>query len=175
MKNRQLDAVTKAKSAYVIAKTTLEAKPREQLREQLANLKTQIDIAVRIAYNSGESKADIMRALGTKDFHTVNDSLARTQGVTEVVGDDPLDAMYSLTDDVLSVTYHEHGPSLISGYAEFRFKKFDDGTAWFMPLTPLWNESFTEKNNVVAALDGKQDGFYYEEALQWVLTTSSAQ
>lgn len=175
MKNQQLDAVTKAKSAYVVAKATLEAKLREQLREQLSSLQTQIDIAVRIAYNSGESKADIMRALGTKDYHTISNSLKRTEGVNEIVGENPLDLIYSLDGDVVSVSYRNHGPASISGNAEFQFKHLDDGTKWFVPLTPLWNESFTEKNDVVAALDGKQDGFYYEEALQWVLTTSSVQ
>jgi hypothetical protein len=37
-----------------------------------------------------------------------------------------------------------------------------------MARTPLWNEDFTVRNDVVAALDNRQDGYYYEEALAWV-------
>jgi predicted PP-loop superfamily ATPase len=64
MKSARLSAVNKAKQAYVMAKTTLEQRLREQMREELSNLQTQIDIAVRYAYDSGESKADILRAMG---------------------------------------------------------------------------------------------------------------
>ena len=86
----RLDAVAKARQAYVVARTTLEQRLREQMRLELTNLQTQVDIAVRYAFDAGESKAAIMRAMGTKDYNTMNASLERTQGVAEVVGTDPL-------------------------------------------------------------------------------------
>jgi hypothetical protein len=82
MTNARLDAVSKAKQAYVLAKSTLEQRLREQMKTELANIQTQMDIAVRYAFDAGESKADILRALGTKDYGTLNASLERTQGVT---------------------------------------------------------------------------------------------
>lgn len=168
--SQQLDAVSKAKQAYVIAKTTLEQRLRDQMRKELANLQTQIDLAVRFAFQGGESKAEIMRSLGTKDYHTLNASLERTSGVTEVKGIDPLDECYTL-DPVtgeLNVTYDNHGPDSVSGTATFDYRVLDDGTKWFMARTPLWNEDFTVRNDVVSSLDNRQSGHYYEEALYWV-------
>lgn len=172
--NQQLNAVTKAKTAYVMAKTSLEAKLREQLQEELRSLQTQVDIATRIAYNSGESKAALLRALGTKDYHTVNAILARTEGVEEIVGDDPLADVYQWVGDKLIVTYDNHGPAGITATAEFTVQKAQDTGEWmFNPLTPLWNEDWTVKNDAVAQLGGRFEGFYYEEASAWV-TNSNA-
>src|SRR6056297_2402903 len=108
--NARLDAVNKARQAYFVAKSTLEHRLREQLREELANLQTQVDVAVRYAYDSGESKANILRSMGTKDYGTLNASLERTSGVSEVRGVDPLDAVYSWSLDQLVVNYVNHGP-----------------------------------------------------------------
>jgi len=165
----KLDAITKARAAYALAKTTLEAKLRDQLKEELSNLQTQVDIAVRYAYDAGNSKAGILRAMGTKDYNTLNASLERTRGVSEIVGEDPLDSIYSYNLEVgrLTVSYKEHGPLKISGLAEFTVKTMDDASVWFMAISPLWDDDYTVRNDIVAALDGKQDGFYYEEALGW--------
>jgi len=165
--NARLDAVSKSKQAYVIAKTTLEQRLREQMREELANLQTQIDIAVRFAVDAGEKKSDILRALGTKDYNTLKASLDRTQAVSEIVGVNPLNGVYSLDVDVLTANYRNHGPNQITGMAKFFVKKMDDGSVWFMSLDSLWDDTYTVRNDAVAALDGKQDGFYYEEALGW--------
>lgn len=166
----RLDAVTKAKQAYVVARTTLENRLREQLKEELANMQTQIDLAVRYAYDSGESKANILRAMGTKDYHTLNAALERTRGVTEVVGTDPLDSVYSydVATGVLSVAYTQHGPDNITGEAEFRYTVLDDGAEVFLSNTPLYSDDYSKKNEVVQALDNRTSGFYYEEALDWV-------
>ena len=166
----RLDAITKARSAYVLARTTLESNLREQLKKELLNLQTQVDIAVRYAFDSGASKADIQRALGTKDRNTLLKSLERTEGLVEVEGVDPLDNIYKFdpeTGEFVAV-YSNHGPLQITGSATFDFRILDDGTKWFMAKTPLWNEDFTVRNDVVAALDNKQAGDYYEEALEWV-------
>lgn len=167
--NAKLDAVTKAKKAYVIAKTTLEARLREQMWEELSNLQTQIDIAVRYAIDSGESKASVLRALGTKDYNTLNASLERTRGVTEVVGTNPLDSVYSILDgNVLSVSYVNHGKSGYTADALFDVKNLEDGRILLLSKTPLWNEKYTVRNDAVAVLDGKSDGEYYEEAVTWI-------
>ena len=168
--NARLDAVSKAKQAYVIAKTTLEQRLREQIREELANLQTQIDLAVRFAYDSGENKANILRSLGTKDYHTLNASLERTQAVSEVVGQDPLDTVYTFDSIIgeFTATYSNHGPDRISGQAVFDFRILQDGTKWFMSRDSLWSDDFAVRNDVVAALDNKQDGYYYEEAVNWI-------
>jgi hypothetical protein len=166
--NARLDAVSKSKQAYVIAKTTLEQRLREQMREELANLQTQIDIAVRFAVDAGEKKSDILRALGTKDYNTLKASLERTQAVSEIVGVNPLDSVYRYNGGTLTVVYNNHGPQEISGYAEFTVKTMDDKSVWFMAVTPLWDDAYAVRNDVVAAFDGKQHGFYYEEALGWI-------
>lgn len=165
--NARLDAVTKAKQAYVVARTTLENRLREQLREELSNMQTQIDIAVRYAYDSGESKASILRALGTKDYHTLNAALERTRGVAEVVGTDPLDSVYSYEEGVLSVQYIDHGPAGVTGSATFDVRKASDGSVMLLAKDSLWNEDYTIRNEAVAAVG--TDGYYYEEAVQWLI------
>lgn len=169
MKNARLSAVSKAKQAYVMAKTTLETRLREQMREELANLQTQIDIAVRFAYESGESKADILRAMGTTNYHTIYESLERTSAVTEVVGDDPYSDTFSMIGpDVVAVSFHEHGPKRYTGEASFTVKKLDDGSYLFLSRDPLWSEDYKTRNDVVAVLDGVKDGYYYDELCQWI-------
>jgi len=161
----RLDAVRKAKQAYVIAKSTLEQKLRDDMSRELANLRTQIDIAVRYAYDSGETRANICRSLGTKDYGTVSRSLERTSNVVELMGDSP----YSWSDkDTVTVSYDKHGPSEYSGEASFLVKKLDDGRYLFLAFDPLWSDDYKVRNDVVAAIDGKTDGFYYEELSQWI-------
>tara|TARA_R110000803_G_scaffold78981_1_gene144338 strand:- start:399 stop:923 length:525 start_codon:yes stop_codon:yes gene_type:complete len=168
--NADLDAVMQAKQRYVIAKTTLEQRLRDDLRKQLANMQSQIDIAVRYAYDGGANKAEILRSLGTKDYRTVYDSLERTQGVERVEGIDPLDSLYTYDADGkrVFVSYIDHGPSHVTGEAVFDVRAMDDGTTWFMAAVPLWNEDYSVRNDVVAVLDGKQDGYYYDEAFAWM-------
>lgn len=169
MKNVRLDAVAKAKQAYVLAKASLEHRLREQLREEIRNLQTQIDISVRYAYDSGESKADIMTALGTKDYHTINACLERTSNVANDLIADPYAEIFTMIgSDTVVVSYDQHGPNGYSGEASFNIKKLDNGGYLFLSLDPLWSEDYTVRNDVVAALDGKTDGFYYEELVEWV-------
>ena len=169
MKNARLSAVSKAKQTYVSMKTTLEQRLREQMFGELSAIQTQVDIAVRYAYDAGEKKSDILRALGTKNYNTVNESLERTSGVVEVVGDDPYDQIFTMADsETVVVSYENHGPSKYSGEASFTVKQLDDGSYLFLSLDPLWSEDFRTRNDVVAVLDGKQDGFYYEELSEWI-------
>jgi len=175
MRNARLDAVNKSKQAYVMAKTTLEQNLREKMRSELSNIQTQIDIAVRFAFDSGESKADIMRALGTTNYHTINGSLERTSGVAEVVGHNYLDDLYTLMgDNTIVVAYNNHGPKSYSGEASFTYKKLDDGSYLFFSLDPLWSDDYRTRNDVVAVLDGVKDGFYYEELSAWVQTSTNS-
>lgn len=170
-----LDAVTRARSEYVLAKTTLESRLRDELEKQLANLQTQVDIAVRYAFQNGHSKGQILKAMGTKYYGMVNESLDRTEGVAEVKGVDPLDYVYSFdaSEQELSVDYKQHGPDKITGTARFHFRLLDDGTKWLFSKDPLWSADYTTRNDVVAALDNKQEGYYYEEAIQWLMNTSA--
>jgi hypothetical protein len=169
----RLDAVAKARHAYVVARTTLEQRLREQMREELGNLQTQVDIAVRYAVDAGESKAAVLRAMGTKDYGTLQASLERTQGVAEIVGDDPFGDVYFVMQtpdyDRLDVNYVSHGPSKANGSASFQMKTLDDGKLFLIALNPLWNEDYTVRNDAVAFLDGKLDGFYYDEVVAWLV------
>ena len=166
----RLDAVTQAKGAYALAKATLESKLREQLEKEISALQVQLDLAIRYAYDDGHKKSAILRALGTKDFYTLSRSLERTRSFEPVEGVNPLDNCYQFDPDTgeFEVSYNNHGPQDITGTAVFDFRVLDDGTSWFMSKTPLWNASYTVKNDVVAALNDKQDGYYYEEALGWI-------
>jgi hypothetical protein len=165
-----LDAVTKARTELVLAKATLEAKLREQLERDLANMQTRVDLAVRYAYDNGHSKAQILQAMGSKYYGIVNDSLERTEGVDEVRGVHPLASVYTYDRDAMTLTvrYDNHGPQRITGNAEFFVVTLEDGSMLFNANQSLWNHDYTVKNDVVAVLSNIQDGFYYEEAVQWV-------
>ena len=165
-----LDAVTKARSELVLAKATLEARLREELEEQLHNMQSRLDLTVRYAYDAGHSKAQILQAMGAKYYGIVNESLERTEGVDEIVGRDPLSLVYDYDASarLLKVSYDNHGPSNISGSARFEVETMADGNILFVSNEPLWNEDYTQKNEVVSALSNKTDGYYYEEAVQWV-------
>lgn len=171
--NAKLDAVAKAKQAYVIARSTLESRLREQMRTELANLQTQVDIAVRYAVDAGETKADVLRALGTKDYNTLKASLDRTQAVKEIKGTNPLDSVYSYDSitELLTVTYVNHGSLNANGVAQFtvRAKVGAQGMPFLESVTPLWNEDYSVRNDAVAYLDGRYDGEYYDEVAQWLL------
>lgn len=168
----RLDAVAKARQAFVVARTTLEQRLRDQMREELTNLQTQVDIAVRYAFDAGESKASIMRAMGTKDYNTMNASLERTTGVAEIAGADPLAEVYSLqvvgNDTYVQVEYVNHGADKLNGKATFEVKHLDGGGVLLLADSPLWNEDYTVRNDAVAVLDGKTDGYYYEEVIGWL-------
>lgn len=166
----KLDAVAQAKERYVIAKANLEYRLRDQLKKELNNLQTQMDITVRYAVDEGCSKASVLRALGTKDYRTLYDSLDRTDSIVEPQGSTGLESAYkfNLQTGELNVAYENHGPLRVTGEATFDYRVLDDGTKWFMSRTPLWNEDFTVRNDVVAALDNRQDGDYYDEAVAWV-------
>lgn len=171
--SQRLDAVARARQAFVLARATLEQRLRDQMAEELTNLQTQVDIAVRYAFDSGESKAAIMRAMGTKDYNTMQSSLERTQGVAEVVGADPLgDVYWKLTGEngasLLVVNYVNHGDDKLNGKSDFEVRVLDDGRTMLSAYAPLWDETFTVRNDAVAVLDGKFDGKYYEEAVAWL-------
>lgn len=172
--NARLDAVTKAKTAYVMSRATLEARLREQMANELSNLQTQVDIAVRYAFDSGESKAAILRALGTKDYGTLNASLGRTDAVAEIAGRDWLNDSYQLIDNgkYLMVEYQEHGTRQIDGVATFEVITTVDGRTLFSSVTPLWNDDYTIRNDVVGVLDGQFDNEYYYEAISWIRSQS---
>lgn len=167
--SQKLDAVSKAKQAYVLARTTLEARLREQMRLELANLQTQIDIAVRYAVDAGESKAAILRALGTKDYNTVKASLERTAGVAEVVGADPLAGVYQVIDGKLHANWDDWDATEYKGKAVFDIKRLDDGTILLLAVEgDLWNDDYSVRNDVIALLDGRTDGTYYEDVVAWL-------
>ena len=164
----RLDAVSKAKQAYGLAKSTLAIELRRRMQRELANLQTQLDIAIRYAVDSGESKADILRALGTTSYNTIYESLARTSGVAKVVGTDPLDRVYRLEDNILHVSYSGHGPNDYSGEADFEIKNIPGGRIMLLSISPLYNEDYSIRNDVVASLDQKTEGFYFEEVSEWL-------
>lgn len=170
--SQKLDAVSKARQAFILARTTLEQRLRDQMREELANLQTQIDIAVRYALDSGESKASILRAMGTKDFRTLQASLDRTESVSAIEGADPLSDVYELRDGLLYVKYVNHGEEKYNGTASFDIKELDDGKLLLIARESLWNKDYTVRNDAVAVLDGKTDGYYYDEAVAWLSSRS---
>jgi hypothetical protein len=162
----RLDAIAKARTNYVTKRATLEHELRNRLEEELSAARAQLDVAIRLAFDGGESKASIGRAMGTKDYGTINAALARTEGVEDIIGVDPLDSVFSIDGDTLTVDYVRHGTRQISGSAQFTIAHVD-GKPMLSSLTPLWDATYTTRNETVRALDGVLEGEYFDEFVEW--------
>lgn len=74
-------AINQKKIDYTLARQFLELKIREQLLAELDTMRGELDLLVRKAYDKGATKAMLCRALATKDYHSVYESLERTANV----------------------------------------------------------------------------------------------
>lgn len=171
-KDSKLQAVTFARENLRQMKQNLEEELRRELQEKLAHAQVLVDNAVRAAFDSGIRKAEILRAMGTRDFRTMQDCLDRTESIAGVASSSSLDSTYSYDPEakILSVNYVNHGPNDITNKARFEVKRNeDDNQIFFDSLdSKYYGDNYASINHAVVWLDRKLEGFYYEEALEWL-------
>lgn len=164
----RVKAVAEARRAFREAQATAEARLREQMREEMLQHRTTLDLRIREAVNAGVTIADVMRAYPTKDRKTILTSLERTKSmaVEETPAEDG--ANYVLSHGELFVDYTNFGPDEVTGSARFTFERWDDEKFHLLAIDELWNEDYTEKNEVVFRLDDVADGYYYDSAVAFL-------
>lgn len=149
---------------------TLEAQVRAQLKAELQEVQTAVDIAAATAYRAGASKAAVGRALGSQDYNTYNDSIER--GLS-VVGNG------STNSGLIMETYwhgNEQWVDVIRGSEAATFKVgFTDDESespWLIAITDLWSDEYTVKNQLVAELDMETGGDLFNEVMKYVMQNS---
>lgn len=118
------DRIRQAKRDLVDFKRDAESILRAELANRIATRQKIVDDAVRAAYDYGLSKAAIGRALGTKDYRTVQATLDRTVPTDPAHHDTP--AQDTPTTPTQAGTWHREGnavrldnvilPSVPDGY-----------------------------------------------------------
>lgn len=154
-----LAEVTRARTALRTLRSELEA----EVERKIALARDASDLAIRKAYNAGARKADILRASGTRNFGTIQESLDRTEGVS-VALDEAAPSQEFEWDDLtggLRVT-------IAGDTAIFDVQRRGSDDYIFYTDHPLWNNDYTVKNLVVDQLDGVTFGPLWERANAWV-------
>jgi hypothetical protein len=159
-----LEQVAAAAKAKRDLERTLEARLREEMKRQLAEADTALAVAAGQAFRAGTAKAAIGRALGSKDYNTYNDYITRGFDLTAGVESDTsaTGASFSIDDEyVVTVSYDGQ-------VADFTTMSDDEGLLYARAITPLWNEDYSVRNEVVNKLDLAYDGELYEEFIAFV-------
>lgn len=129
-------------------------------------LEVQLDRAVRDAKDADCKIAWIQEAYPTQDYGTIRRILDRTPSVVAARAEAEVAERYRWhEDETVTVTYHNFGPENVSGVADFEYVTLDEG----MPM--LSSVETDEGNDVIRVLDGRLDGFYYDDMLDWARRT----
>lgn len=154
-----LDNVASAAKAKRDLEKTLEARLRAEMAVQLEDADAAIVAAVAEAIRDGSKKAAIGRAIGTKDYNTYNAYIKRA-----------LNVMPTGSKTASGAVIEQHGAFLYVEYngwhADFTVAKLDGGII-FSTGESLWNDDYSQKNEVVDLLDVRDDTWLYDEVLDW--------
>jgi hypothetical protein len=140
----------------------LEARLKAQIKAELAKDATAVDIAAAEAFRSGHSKTAIGRYMGTKDFNTYNDAIQRG---LRLLGNNAPSGLSIMHDGSGFYTIERDGEK-----AMFSANYVDGERTMFFAETPLWDETYSVRNTLVAELDQVQIGSLYNEVMKWMKT-----
>lgn len=158
----KLDNVTRTRRKNAAARQEILKRYETLIRAEIAALDAEDDLAVREAYDADCKISWIQEAYPTRDFYTIQRILDRTPSLGEFRAEAEAAERYELRDpDELAVHYRNYGPEKISGDANFQIVKLDDAVM-------LYSIEVDSGNDVIRVLDGRLDGFYYDDALNWV-------
>lgn len=129
--DKSLGSVRAAQERLKVARAGVEARLRVMLEAELRELIRARDLSVRKAFEGGASKADIKRALGTKDHATVQSILSG--GVLVGVAETEQVVLVSPGECVLN--WVEWGGELVADPMRCVFGRNDgvDAGVWFEP------------------------------------------
>lgn len=153
-----LAEVTQARTALRTLRSELEA----EIERKIALARDASDLAIRKAYNAGARKADILRASGTRNFGTIQESLDRTEGVSVALEEVVNAGKFSWRGTLLVVNEEDNVVEFEPHYRE------DTDDYIFYTEAPLWNTDWTGQNALVAGLDAKTSGPLWDEANAWM-------
>ena len=162
---RSLAKVTKTKAEVELKLEGLKEHFDNLYRKAREDTRAELDLAVREAFDDGNLKEWIKKAYDTRDFNTIQKILDRTPSTRAVIEQAEIASAYSFdANGNLMVNYIDHGPENANGTGLFEIIDLGEGE------TPLLSYVGGPDGGeeVIRYLDGREDGFYFEEALAWI-------
>jgi hypothetical protein len=140
----------------------LEARLKAQIKAELAKDATAVDIAAAEAFRSGLKKVVIGRAMGTQDYNTYNDAITRGLRLIGSTTSSPNGLnIWSEPGGYISIQRGDEVAIFAPSYV-------DGARIMFFADSPLWDESFSRKNTLVAELDQTTSGDLYDAVTKWM-------
>lgn len=161
---RSLAKVTKTRAEVEAKLGGLRAHYDELYRKAREEVRLELDLAVREAYDDGNLKEWIKKAYDTRDFNTIQKILDRTPSTRAVIEEAEVQAAYSLENGALVVNYVDHGPENANGTAIFEVIDLGEDES---PLLSYVGGP-GDGGDALRFLDGRDEGYYYEEAIEWL-------
>lgn len=163
---QSLAKVTKARAQYVSKTEGLRAHFEELYQKARRDAHLELGQAVRDAFDDGNKIEWIKRAYDTKDFNTIKRLLDLVPSTREAEENVQIQNRYSVTEEGdLIVNYEAYGPDNITGSGRFEVVELGEGEI-------LLNEnSFPDgehDDDVMRVLDGRDEGFYFEDAVRFL-------
>jgi hypothetical protein len=152
-----LDKLASAAKKKRDLERTLEAQLREEMRQKLSEAELAVEVAAAQAFQAGNSKAQIGRAIGSKDYNTYNGYIERG---LNLVGD-----AVEQTASGAKIEYQKGASFVVVNGVQFTILFFHGEKPMFTTDVPVWNEDYSVMNQTVADLDGVTSGNLYEEVL----------
>lgn len=151
----KLAELEQRRTAFKDFRESVEADLRRLREQRLATEQAAIIQLVLEAAAAGATTGQIKRAYGTKDHRTIADIIRNHAAEIEALQRRTVEAVEEIPDwltmDDNSVTVREG-----EFEAEFTWTEVGD-ELMFITEEPLWDPSYTIKNEAVALLDGKTE------------------
>lgn len=143
-----LDTLAEKQLAYTIARATIEAELKNELIERLSSFKSERDVALYQAGESGVPRTKLGKAIGTSNYRTVQEILADAKGVMPEVIQENIKWSISLNDDATAMLrIFEVGPGSVSGSAVVSVSngelRHESGDAFVVPQ--VYRNGFAEE------------------------------
>lgn len=162
---RSLAKVTKTKAEVEAELAGLKAHFEKLEQQARVEARLKLDLAVRDAFDDGNKKEWIKQAYGTRDFNTIQKILDRTPSTRAVQAEAEIQSAYSLDEfGYLVVNYVDHGPENANGTGRFEVIDLGEGEQPLMSYVDIDKDG----GDAVRFLDGRDEGFYFEEAMAWL-------
>jgi hypothetical protein len=154
--NHTLDELARRRAAFKDFAEAVEEDIKRIRIERLAAEKNAIRTLVLTAAAEGKTLGQIKRAYGTSDHRTISDMVKGAEA--EVIAIKTAKTA-EVTDkpEWFVIQGEEAEVSWEGDTATYTWQDLEDGSYLFMTETPLWDESYTHKNEAVSLLDGKTE------------------
>lgn len=128
-----------------------------QREERLASEKAAIRSLILTAVAQDASLGQVKRAYGTKDHRTIADVVKGGMAEIDAIRKQGTAEVTDMPEWVHALTSHEAVVVVDGDSATYGWSAMGDGALLFSTEAPLWDETYTHKNEAVSLLDGKTE------------------